>query len=235
MQYTLKTTREGYEQSNAWSPITIRQFIQLQNSINPKIIFDTNQTQKQATEEEAIYFLSHGYWPWKTTTEDLYKSMIKKNPYILTDPEDSMNYVKTIYNNNAIQQVLFQQSPEGRFLLNGITLPGSQSQTQREKDGLGNFTQTSGLAPKPNPIIKCLFGGPNNNTDTDPALYKITPMGYEGIYGSPITETTPINDPEKEIPGFSFLHSNKKCNPCIALNDPADDSCPFTIHTRAPR
>ena len=67
------------KESFTWSDNSITQFIDLQNSINPKIVFDVNEIQKQASQEEVDYFLKNGEWKWSKDVEDLYTKLLSKN------------------------------------------------------------------------------------------------------------------------------------------------------------
>lgn len=74
-----------------------------------------------------------------------------------------------------------------------------------------------------NTVIKC-------SEDDKPVLQKTTINGYNLWNGYKNTSTVNIKneDVSKEMPGFSFIKN--PCNPCSALNDPADYSCPFKLN-----
>lgn len=215
--------------NNKWTKESTDKFIRLQYLINPKIIFDPNQIQKQASQEELDYFLKTGHWYWSPETESKYKEAVKHNTFILTDPNDSMNDAKTVYSDGIIRNILFQQTNEGQFLIHGVMSPESNNAKLAREQGVGDFATASGIIGNQNPVFKCLSKDPNN-LNSPLILKKTTTTGVDGIFGFHTKESVPVKEPEKEIPGFHFLGS--KCNPCQALNDPPDYSCQFKIDLR---
>jgi hypothetical protein len=79
-----------------------------------------------------------------------------------------------------------------------------------------------------NDIIKCNM----KNSTSNPTLERITYTGKGGIYGEQTSTTNPVdyNDLENIIPGFTFL--SKPCNPCGAINETPDYSCPFQLKVK---
>lgn len=211
--------REGF----VWNPKSTQDFIKIQSTINPQKIFDINMIQNQASQEELEYFNEHGLWPWSETIQKLYKEALNTNPYIRTWPEDGLNYARSIYNETAITRILSYQTKEGQFLLNGVLIPNPNGNKMEDlPNGFGDFPYDSGLLEnKSNDVIKC-----NMNTST---LERTTYTGKGVIYGEQTSKVTPVdyNDLENIIPGFHFV--NGPCNPCGAINDPPDYSCPFKL------
>jgi len=208
-----KNIKEGF----VWSQDTLQKFLQLENTINRGIVFDTTITQKQATEKEAKYFLKHGMWPWNEEVKILYMKSVKKNPYIRTSPKDSMNDARTIYNQAAILQVLSLQENEGKLLIDGVLIDASKNQMEPP------YAYTSGLISKYNSIIRC------NTKDKNNSIMEKKIMEPNGSLNAPTVTFLDYHNLENEIPGFKFI--NKPCNPCLALNNHADYSCPFSIKT----
>ena len=66
----------------------------------------------------------------------------------------------------------------------------------------------------------------------NPVLQKTTVNGYNLFNGFKNSETVDLafNDIPNETPGFSFV--NSPCNPCSALNDNPDYSCPFKLNVK---
>ena len=62
-------------------------------------------------------------------------------------------------------------------------------------------------------------------------MQKIIYTGYDSINGSLQSQVTSIENSALPslINGFNFLKD--ACNPCVALSNPADYSCPFSIDT----
>jgi len=219
-----KENKEGF----TWSQDSTRNFLQIQNTINRNVIFDPVQIQKQASQEELDYFLQNGMWPWSQEVQDLYSEMLDKNPYIRTYPKDAIIHARTIYNQNAILQIISWQTKEGKFLINGVEVNNNDSKNALEDlpNGFGNFGYSSGLITHiNNPIIRCKVDAQGENNK----LEKITYTGKDGITGLQTKDISEVdyNDLENIIPGFKFV--NGPCNPCVALNSPPNYSCPFTL------
>ena len=135
--YRFSRLKEGF----TWSEESGRQFIELQNSINPRIVFDTKEIQKQASQEEVDYFLKNSKWPWSKNTEDLYNELLNKNTYVRLYPEDAINYAKTKYNQTIITQILNEQ-------LDVLQNNENKHITMNDRDGLGSYPFSSGLEPQ---------------------------------------------------------------------------------------
>jgi len=215
--------KEGF----TWSQDSTNSFLQIQNSINRNVIFDPSQIQKQASQEELDYFLQNGMWPWSQEVIDLYSKMLDKNPFIRTYPKDAIIHARTIYNQNAILQIISWQNKEGNFLINGVEVNNnSKNPLEDLPSGFGNFGYSSGLITnRSNSIIRCKVNPEGENM----TLEKRTYTGKDRITGLQTKDISDVdyNDLEQIIPGFKF--TNGPCNPCIALNSPPDYSCPFTL------
>ena len=149
-------------------------------------------------------------WPWSKEVEDLYKEQIEKNSYVRSDSDAAVKYARKIYNQNAILQIISMQTKEGKFLTQGIQL----QDTSEYKDGKGDFGYTSELI-KPNTNeyvkeIKCNIDGYMEETQFGKGTKK---LDYQTL--------------EEVIPGFKFMEG--RCNPCVALKDPPQYTCPFTL------
>jgi hypothetical protein len=224
----LSKTKEGF----IWKPSSTLDFLKIQNTINPQKIFDVNMIQEnQASQEELDYFNKNGIWPWSQNTIQLYEAAVNRNSFIRTLPEDSVNYARTIYNEAAILRVISYQTKEGRFLLNGVLVSDPSGNKYEElPSGFGEFalSEDSGLLEnRSDDIIKCNMKNPKNSI-----LERITYTGKGGIFGQQTTKTSSVDykNLEKIIPGFTFL--NGPCNPCIAINEKPDYSCPFRLNVK---
>ena len=228
IRFSHLSQKEGF----TWNPESTRDFLQIQSTINRQKIFDVNMIQEnQASQEELDYFNENGRWPWSQNTILLYESAVRSNPFIRTLPEDSVNYVRTIYNEAAILRIISYQTKEGYFLLNGVLVKNPSGNKYEDlPSGFGDFalSEDSGLLEnRSDDIIKCNMKNSNNST-----LERITYTGKGGIFGEQKSKTTPVdyNDLEKIIPGFTFL--NGPCNPCGPLNENPDYSCPFRLNVK---
>ena len=212
-----------------WSKGSTQDFLLIENTKNRDKIFDVNMIQNnQASQEELDYFNKNGMWPWSQKTIYLYKEAVNKNPYVRTYSGDAVNHTRTIYNETAILRILSYQTKEGQFLLNGILIKDPFDNPNREEElpnGYGEFAYKSGLIEnKSDDIIKCNMSKRNGAT-----LERTRYTGRDKIYGAQTTNVTPVdyNNLENIIPGFKFL--NGPCNPCGAINETQDYSCPFKL------
>jgi hypothetical protein len=213
--------KEGFELSQT----SINNFLQIQHTINPKIVFDMEVIKQQSNQEEMDYFLKNGMWPWSEEVIDLYKDAINRNQLIRTYSEDSVNYARTIYNQKAILKIISMETKEGSFLLSGVQInDGKKNELEDLPSGFGDFGYESGLTTHMYPVIKCKIDDNGNSS-----LEKTTYTGKGGIFGeqTSITSKVDYNNLESEIPGFKFLSG--PCDPCKAINSIPEYSCKFTL------
>jgi len=226
--YMSSTSKISLKEGFNWTDKSTSDFLKIQTTINRNIVFDTQMIQEsQASQEEVDYFNSNGRWPWSQEVIELYEEAVSKNPYIRNLPQDETNRVRTIYNQAAILRILGMQNEEGQFLINGILIKNRDSNginnPEKLDSGVGDFGYNSGLIGHlEDDIIKCK----SDNSGLERIIY----TGKGQIFGEQTKKITDIDSSELEniIPGFKFL-SEKKCNPCVALNQTADYSCPFTL------
>ena len=199
------STLEGFTE---WSADLKNKFLKFENTYNPNIQFDINIIQQQASPEEVEYLLKNNKWPWSESVKTMYQDAIMRNSMISIDPGVAMDVAQTIYNETAVKELLSWNTKEGVFLLSGVTIG-----------------HTDGLPDNVNNIVRC-----GNNDDGDAVMEKIVNVGYDGINGSMIQNITPVNNADIPtlVDGFKFLKED--CNPCLALNDPANYSCPFSLN-----
>jgi len=197
---------EGFE---AWSPQLKADFVKFENTYNPNFQFDLNIVQKQASPEEVEYLIKNNKWPWSDSVKSMYKDAIMRNSVISMDPGVALDVAQTIYNEKAVKEMLSWNSKEGAFLLSGVTIG-----------------HTEGLPDNVNNIVRCGTG----DSSGVPVMEKIVNVGYDGINGSMIQNISVVPDADIPglVPGFKFLKG--ACNPCLALNDPPDYSCPFSLN-----
>jgi hypothetical protein len=133
-------------------------------------------------------------------------------------PLKSMNNDRTIYNENAILQMISLNDKEGEFLIEGKRVPGT-SPSYDPYSGRGTYGIHSGLISDDNDLIQC-------NKDK---LVRVHSVGNDGITGAHVSEISDVdyNQLPKLVKGFKFI--KQPCNPCVALNSPADYTCPFSI------
>jgi len=213
---------------------SINQFLEIQKTINPHVIFDINAIQKQATQEELNYFNEHGYWPWTEETKNLYIESLSKNPYVRADSGTALQTMRSIYNQSAILQLLSYQTKEGQFLLNGVSVHNNEPNKYQDlPNGWGDYAFNSGQITRDNNIVKCGYNNTvKSSNPSNPSLQEIQYMGNDGILYNHVKKITPVdyNNLEKLIPGFTFLR--EPCDPCQALENPPKYNCPFQLELR---
>jgi hypothetical protein len=222
-----KNGKESFELSQ----ISQNDFLHIQHTINPKIIFDMEIIKKQASQSELDYFLKNGMWPWSQDVINLYTEAINRNNFIRTYSCDSLNYARKIYNQAAILLLLSMETKEGNFLTSGVQINGGPKNDLEDlPSGYGDFAYQSGLKEHMNPVIKC-----NIDDNGNASLEKTEYTGVGGIFGEQTSKKSPVdyNNLESEIPGFKFL--NSPCDPCKALNSTADYSCPYSLDVKGGR
>lgn len=139
--YRFSHLKEGF----TWSEESGQKFIELQNSINPKNIFDLKQIKQQASQEDVDYFLKNGQWFWSKEVEDLYKELLDQNPFVRLFPEDAINDAKTKYNQTIIKEILSSQLDY--LQQNEKNNAEILEKNKDDRDGLGSYSFSSGLEP----------------------------------------------------------------------------------------
>lgn len=203
---------EGYPvpKTSIWPQNIIADFVKFQKIHNPNLRFDLDIIQKQANVGEVQALLKNGKWPWSSSVQEMYKQAIQENNIINTEPGASLENAQTVYNQAAILELLSWNSKEGSFLINGAVI----GHTEDMPDNINN-------------LVRC---GKDSATGKL-SMQKIEYTGYNGIYGNMNSKVTPVSNSDlpKVVNGFKFLGSD--CNPCGALNYPADYSCKFSLNT----
>jgi hypothetical protein len=217
----LKKRKEGFE----WSSESKKDFLYNTEYLKHNFIFDADTIERnQASEEEVEYFNKNGMWPWSQETKDIFTQAILKNPYIKILPDAEIKEARRVYNESTILQILSHQTKEGHFLIHGVKVlnPNYKNYKEELPDGFGDFAYNSGLKQDlRKDTILC-------NMDSY-TLERTHYTGKEGIFVSQTSEITPVdyNTLESAVPGFQFI--NCPCNPCVALKEKPDYSCPFRL------
>ena len=216
--------KEGF----TWSQESTTDFVNLQNTINPHVVFDTNKIQQQASQEEVDYFLQNQMWPWSQEVQELYKESVMNNQYVQINPEDAVNQARQIYNQQIILEIISWQKKEGQFLLNGVIVNDASGadpsgNVPQSRNGAGSYAFNSGLiSTENNPNIKVI------KCKSDPSgNYALSQGQYDATQNKNVYTDVEESDLENIIPGFKFV--SQPCNPCVALNSPPNYTCPFTL------
>jgi hypothetical protein len=194
----------NYGGNGHWSPELVEQFIEYQRTVNPHYLYDISLVQKQANPGEVAYLLKNGYWPWSQDVQTMYKNAMAQSFSVKSDVTISLRDEQKIYNQTVELERLSMNSKEGTFLLNGATISTSRGMPKNR----GN-------------VVRCNEG----------SMEKIVYTGYDSINGSLQSTVTKVKDEELPslVNGFQFVGS--PCNPCVALKDTPDYSCPFSLNT----
>jgi len=127
-------TKEGFE----WSQYEKDQFILAQSINNPKIIYELEQLQKYASQEEVDIFLQTGLWPWSEEVQNLYTTALEKNPYVRTYKTDGLNRARKIYNQYAILYILkMQEQVEKEYREKNKMM--EEIEEDNEENGYGDY------------------------------------------------------------------------------------------------
>jgi len=103
-----------------WSPDLIKRFNIYNKTVNQNNTqYNLSQLQRQATPEEAEELLRTGFWPWPNHLKKLYIEKVSDNPIIKINPQYALNYAMTVYNKNAVTELLAWNAKEGHLLLYG--------------------------------------------------------------------------------------------------------------------
>ena len=204
---------------NKWNESVIKDFIRTQAAQNQDVIFDMDMIQLQATQKEAEELINTGMWPWSKRTQDIYFDAISRSTMSKKGPLKSMNNDRTIYNENAILQMIALNDKEGQFLIEGGRVPGTSRAFADPYSGRGTYGINSGLISNDNDLIQC----------KKDKLVRIHSVGNDGITGAHVSKISDVdyNELPKLVKGFKFV--KEPCDPCVALNSPADYTCPFSI------
>ena len=113
--YLTNSVRENFE----WSPIIENKFNEYTKTNLPFYQFNIPVVKQQATEGDVLYLLKNSHWYWDSDTIKQYKDQINNNPILSVDLDSSVNKSRQVYNNNAMKELLFWNTPEGKFLVYG--------------------------------------------------------------------------------------------------------------------
>lgn len=213
--YKLSNVKEGM-----FTPETLDKFIILQSFNNPNTNFNLKKLSQQATEEDMQYYNTNGHWYWDEVTKKAYEDDLQHNQILQEYPKGTyMQTAQNTYNQNIMKQILSWRAPEGEFLMSGvITGNRDYEENLNNNSGRGMFPYTSGLLPKGDAIVVC-----NKN--------KLSLKKMIGSY-VPIYAPLDYNLLPTLVPGFKFV--KEPCDPCGALKDKPDYSCPFVLGDKEP-
>ena len=202
----INTNPEGFTTTNKniWSPDILQKFKEYQTTtFNDSYQFNMDKLQQQASSEDAEYLIKNDKWPWSNDTQQLYLDAIGKSTMVQILPQESLDNVMQIYNENAMRQLLSWNTKEGEFLLGGVKVGLGDKQKSANEEN--NFAR----ALHPDKQIRC--------------------DGDRGMIWASNNKKINNADLPSLIPGFEFGDAGV-CNPCVALEDEANYSCPFSLN-----
>ena len=126
---------EGFE-GNVWPKHIISEFLKFERTFYPKLDIDLNILMKQASVNEVKYLMKNYKWPWSKELQEEYKEAIRRHPVIKSIPEESLLEAQRVYNENAMKQLLFYNTKEGAFVLDGVSVGPEKVYKCSEKNNL---------------------------------------------------------------------------------------------------
>jgi len=204
---------------NQWSEDVVKDFLRVQAKQNPDVIFDMDMIQFQATQREAEELIHTGMWPWSQRTQYIYTDAISRTSFSKKGILKSMNHDRTIYNEHAILKMIALNDKEGQFLIQGARVESSDNSSENQSSGRGTYGINSGLVGNTNDLIQCNRG----------RLERVHNVGNDGITGAQVNQISNVDYYQLPtlVNGFKFI--KEPCNPCVALNAPANYTCPFSL------
>ena len=209
---TLSKEKKPHPKSHAWSSDLIDRFMQYQSTVNRNVNqFDMKTIQEQATPEEGEHLLKTSYWPWDDETKYTYLTSLWTNTVVKINPNYALDYAMQLYNETAAKRLIGWNTKEGKFLLRG-----------------GDLGVSEGMPDTVRNSIQCAWDKEGNEPYMEKTVYK----GYNLWNGYKNVERTKVKNEDipKEMKGFQFV--KQPCNPCLALKNPPDYSCPFTLNVQ---
>ena len=114
--YKEQTKQQGQQQGQqkiqegfTWSKDEVEDFLQLQSTVNPQIIYDVNQLKTYTSSDEMDTYMKNQVWPWSDDTQELYQELLDKNPNVRIYKTDGLNTAQKIYPEGAIQYIMKNQ------------------------------------------------------------------------------------------------------------------------------
>jgi len=131
----MSNTVEGFTEQK-WPDHIVAKFLKFERSFYPTIDINLKILMKQATVEEVNYLMKNHKWPWSKELEEEYKEAIRRHPVIKSIPEESLLEAQRVYNENAMKQLLFYNTKEGAFVLDGVSVGSEKVYKCSQKNNL---------------------------------------------------------------------------------------------------
>lgn len=135
------------ENFTPWPKKTIDDFLEFQRSTNENDYqYNLGVVQSQSSPAEVAELVKTGQWPWNDETKYKYMNAVNHSTIVRVNPLEAMGVARKKYNENAINDKLFWNTPEGNFILTGATV-GDDAKTwvvQCGNDGVPIKTRVTG-------------------------------------------------------------------------------------------
>jgi membrane protein implicated in regulation of membrane protease activity len=140
-QQQTQKIQEGF----TWSHDEVEDFLQLQSTVNPQIIYDVNQLKTYTSSDEMDTYMKNQVWPWSDDTQELYQELLDKNPNVRIYKTDGLNTAQKIYPEGAIQYIMKNQIDAANKHKKKHHNKHHNQNKKQLPSGWGKFGYTSGL------------------------------------------------------------------------------------------
>lgn len=114
---------DGFENNGpVWPQHIIKKFLEFERRVYPTLDIDLNILMKQASVDEVQYLMKNHKWPWSQGLQERYKEAISRSRSINSIPGESLLEAQKVFNENAMNQLLFYNTKEGAFVLDGASV-----------------------------------------------------------------------------------------------------------------
>jgi hypothetical protein len=101
-----------------WPQKTLDDFLNFQQSTNENVYqYNLERVQEQATPAEVDELVTSGQWPWSNKTKYRYMDAVNHSTLIRVDPLEAMFEARKKYNEKAMRDKLFWNTPRGKCIL----------------------------------------------------------------------------------------------------------------------
>ena len=110
---------------STWPKDVINRFLKFENTFYSALDINLNMLMSQASVWEVEYLMKNYKWPWSDELINEYNEAISRNKIIKSyPPGNNLIEAQKVYNENAMRQLLFWNTKEGAFVLDGVSVGG---------------------------------------------------------------------------------------------------------------
>lgn len=150
--FYIATKKEGFTDGSgsswlhSWPKDVIDRFLKFENKFYPTLDINLNMLMSQTSVWEVEYLMKEHKWPWSDDLINEYNEAISRNKIIKSyPPGNDLIEAQKVYNENAMRQLLFWNTKEGAFVLDGVSV-GSETVIRCANDSLKKI-QFNGYDP----------------------------------------------------------------------------------------